>query len=266
MADKQYQIQYTHDDCPVQPGVTWEDTYDCAVNGECPACGATDIVPASYAEIVAAAQPPQTLPDPDPINLDELRAMTDGSFTTSYGELLFKFEKHYSVHVVGEQSFHGRQLLVDTWFEVPYRYLDTPPQGWRWGRAAGTANAALRDRATGFDLRTVFPKPAGYYTDAERREMWERQQAMPTLKRSHLTEFWRVITDAWQSYQAAHPEFRQAALRRRLLERRDYFQHRLSGLDTLAQAYQQRLDVLAKWISEAEPAVDWEQIRTDNLF
>lgn len=30
---------YRHEDCEVQPGVEWEDTYDCAVDTECPACG-----------------------------------------------------------------------------------------------------------------------------------------------------------------------------------------------------------------------------------
>lgn len=41
-------IQYAHYDCPVDPSVEWTDTYECAVNGECPACGTKDIEPVEW--------------------------------------------------------------------------------------------------------------------------------------------------------------------------------------------------------------------------
>lgn len=31
---------YRHADCKVQPGVEWQDTWDCACNDRCPACDA----------------------------------------------------------------------------------------------------------------------------------------------------------------------------------------------------------------------------------
>lgn len=43
-----YKIKYRHDDCKVKPGVEWEDVWDCAVNGECPACGTDDIEPVDW--------------------------------------------------------------------------------------------------------------------------------------------------------------------------------------------------------------------------
>jgi hypothetical protein len=45
-----YLIKYRHDDCRVNPGVEWEDTWDCACNGECPACGTDDIEPVDWEE------------------------------------------------------------------------------------------------------------------------------------------------------------------------------------------------------------------------
>jgi len=47
----QYLIKYRHDDCRVQPGVEWTDIWDCACNGECPACGIDDIEPVDWDEI-----------------------------------------------------------------------------------------------------------------------------------------------------------------------------------------------------------------------
>jgi hypothetical protein len=31
---------YRHDDCPVQPGIEWEDAWECMCNDRCPACNA----------------------------------------------------------------------------------------------------------------------------------------------------------------------------------------------------------------------------------
>jgi hypothetical protein len=45
-----FTIQYAHYDCKVEPGVEWEDTWSCACNGECPACGTSDIEPVSWEE------------------------------------------------------------------------------------------------------------------------------------------------------------------------------------------------------------------------
>lgn len=36
----QFVNHYRHDDCPVQPGVEWEDTWSCMCNDHCPACDA----------------------------------------------------------------------------------------------------------------------------------------------------------------------------------------------------------------------------------
>jgi hypothetical protein len=30
---------YRHEDCPVDPGVSWDDTWDSMCDNECPACG-----------------------------------------------------------------------------------------------------------------------------------------------------------------------------------------------------------------------------------
>lgn len=46
-----YKIQYAHIDCEVDPGVEWEDEWDCACNGECPSCGMTDIEPIDWEQI-----------------------------------------------------------------------------------------------------------------------------------------------------------------------------------------------------------------------
>jgi hypothetical protein len=32
--------QYRHADCPVQPGIEWDDEWSCACNDKCPACNA----------------------------------------------------------------------------------------------------------------------------------------------------------------------------------------------------------------------------------
>lgn len=36
---------YKHEDCAEDPDVEWQDTWDCACNSECPACGIKDIEP-----------------------------------------------------------------------------------------------------------------------------------------------------------------------------------------------------------------------------
>jgi hypothetical protein len=46
-----YRIKYRHDDCEVQPGIEWDDIWDCACNGQCPACGMKDIEPVDWDEI-----------------------------------------------------------------------------------------------------------------------------------------------------------------------------------------------------------------------
>jgi hypothetical protein len=35
-----YLNHYRHTDCPVQPGVEWDDTHSCMCNDRCPACDA----------------------------------------------------------------------------------------------------------------------------------------------------------------------------------------------------------------------------------
>lgn len=35
-----YLNHYRHEDCPVQPGVEWDDEWDCMCNDHCPACDA----------------------------------------------------------------------------------------------------------------------------------------------------------------------------------------------------------------------------------
>jgi hypothetical protein len=32
-------VHYIHLDCYQEPGITWNDYYDCACDSECPACG-----------------------------------------------------------------------------------------------------------------------------------------------------------------------------------------------------------------------------------
>lgn len=46
-----YVMQYRHTDCTVEPGVEWEDDWDCACNSECPACGMKDIEPFSVEDV-----------------------------------------------------------------------------------------------------------------------------------------------------------------------------------------------------------------------
>lgn len=40
-----YRNHYRHTDCPVNPGVEWDDEWDFMCNDECPACGTKDIQP-----------------------------------------------------------------------------------------------------------------------------------------------------------------------------------------------------------------------------
>lgn len=35
-----YINHYEHEDCPVQPGVSWQDQWSCMCNDRCPACNA----------------------------------------------------------------------------------------------------------------------------------------------------------------------------------------------------------------------------------
>lgn len=42
---------YHHLDCPKQPGVEWDDVWDCACNDQCPACGTKDIEPYESEEV-----------------------------------------------------------------------------------------------------------------------------------------------------------------------------------------------------------------------
>lgn len=44
----QYLIKYHHYDCKEDPDVEWFDTWECAVDGECPACGMRHITPVSW--------------------------------------------------------------------------------------------------------------------------------------------------------------------------------------------------------------------------
>jgi len=46
-----YIIKYRHDDCKVKPGIEWTDSWLCACNGECPACGIDDIEPVDWDEL-----------------------------------------------------------------------------------------------------------------------------------------------------------------------------------------------------------------------
>lgn len=48
--DSRFRIYYKHIDCKVTPGIEWEDTWSCACNGECPACGMKDIEPIDWIE------------------------------------------------------------------------------------------------------------------------------------------------------------------------------------------------------------------------
>lgn len=47
----QYRITYRHDDCPIAPGIEWQDVWDCACNGECPACKTKDIEPIDWVKL-----------------------------------------------------------------------------------------------------------------------------------------------------------------------------------------------------------------------
>lgn len=49
-----FRNHYHHLDCPKQPGVEWIDTWDCACNDQCPACGTKDIEPYNSEEIPEA--------------------------------------------------------------------------------------------------------------------------------------------------------------------------------------------------------------------
>jgi hypothetical protein len=42
-----YHIYYRHEDCPVEPGIEWEDEWECACNDHCPACD-REIEPYDY--------------------------------------------------------------------------------------------------------------------------------------------------------------------------------------------------------------------------
>lgn len=37
---RQFRNHYQHEDCPVDPGIEWEDTWSCACNDRCPSCNA----------------------------------------------------------------------------------------------------------------------------------------------------------------------------------------------------------------------------------
>lgn len=41
-------IHYRHYDCSVNRKVAWDDTWSCAVNGPCPACGIKEIEPVAW--------------------------------------------------------------------------------------------------------------------------------------------------------------------------------------------------------------------------
>lgn len=41
-------IHYRHYDCSVDRRAAWNDTWSCAVNGPCPACGIKEIVPVAW--------------------------------------------------------------------------------------------------------------------------------------------------------------------------------------------------------------------------
>lgn len=44
-------IHYCHENCPVSPGVEWQDVWDCTCNGQCPACGTKDIEPTRWEDV-----------------------------------------------------------------------------------------------------------------------------------------------------------------------------------------------------------------------
>lgn len=48
MREEFYVVKYEHRDCEIDPGVQWCDLWSCACNGECPACGMTDIEPVDW--------------------------------------------------------------------------------------------------------------------------------------------------------------------------------------------------------------------------
>lgn len=62
-----FKIEYRHDDCEVQPGVTWSDTWSCACNSECPACGIKDIEPVDWEEVESSYRVTWTI-DIDALN------------------------------------------------------------------------------------------------------------------------------------------------------------------------------------------------------
>lgn len=41
-------IHYRHYACAVNPRIAWDDTWSCAVNGPCPACGIKEIEPVAW--------------------------------------------------------------------------------------------------------------------------------------------------------------------------------------------------------------------------
>ena len=52
MSESWFRIYYQHRDCPVNPGVKWEDEWSCACNGECPACHIKDIEPVDWEDVL----------------------------------------------------------------------------------------------------------------------------------------------------------------------------------------------------------------------
>lgn len=48
MNSETYFVRYQHVDCKVHPGIEWYDSWSCACNGECPACGMRDIEPVEW--------------------------------------------------------------------------------------------------------------------------------------------------------------------------------------------------------------------------
>lgn len=49
-----YLNRFRHENCPVQPGIEWDDTWSCACNDHCPACDA-EIEPYEFEEVVCEA-------------------------------------------------------------------------------------------------------------------------------------------------------------------------------------------------------------------
>ncbi len=46
--DATFLIRYRHIECGVNPDVEWFDSWTCACNGKCPACGVDDIEPMDW--------------------------------------------------------------------------------------------------------------------------------------------------------------------------------------------------------------------------